>query len=119
MTEEEMAEAYVKANVHYEIAKRENGAEYAKEVSSVTIKQAFLAGLKADKTMHVSTKWHDLQKDQSDLPPVEETGNVSIDVLTGDGRIAYYFFDESCWYDSHNNEIDSPIAWCEIPRFEK
>ena len=45
MTDEEMAEKYAKANMHYEIAKRENGADYAKEVSNVTIKQAFLAGL--------------------------------------------------------------------------
>lgn len=45
MTDEEMAEEYAKANMHYEIAKRENGANYAKEVNSVTIKQAYLAGL--------------------------------------------------------------------------
>lgn len=45
MTDEKMAEKYAKGNMHYEIAKRENGADYAKEVSSVTIKQAFLAGL--------------------------------------------------------------------------
>ena len=45
MTDEEMAEKYAKGNMHYEIAKRENGADYAKEVSNVTIKQAFLAGL--------------------------------------------------------------------------
>ena len=45
MTDEEMAEKYAKANMHYEIAKRENRADYAKEVSNVTIKQAFLAGL--------------------------------------------------------------------------
>lgn len=45
MTDEEMAEKYAKANMHYEIAKRENGADYAKEVSNVTISQAFLAGL--------------------------------------------------------------------------
>lgn len=45
MTDEELAEKYAKGNMHYEIAKRENGADYAKEVSSVTISQAFLAGL--------------------------------------------------------------------------
>ena len=49
MTDEEMAEKYAKVNVHYEIAKRENGADYAKEVSSVTIKQAYFAGFKAGK----------------------------------------------------------------------
>ena len=45
-TMEEMAEKYAKTNRHYVIAKRENGADYAKEVSSVTIKQAYFAGLK-------------------------------------------------------------------------
>ena len=42
----EMAEKYAKTNRHYTIAKRENGAHYAKEVSSVTIEQAYFAGLK-------------------------------------------------------------------------
>lgn len=45
-TMEEMAEKYAKTNRHYVIAKRENGADYAKEVSSVTIEQAYFAGLK-------------------------------------------------------------------------
>ena len=45
-TMEEMAEKYAKTNKHYVIAKRENGADYAKEVSSVTIEQAYFAGLK-------------------------------------------------------------------------
>lgn len=44
-TMKEMAEKYAKANRHYVIAKRENGADYAKEVSSVTIEQAYFAGL--------------------------------------------------------------------------
>lgn len=45
-TMEGMAEKYAKINRHYEIAKRENGADYAKEVSSVTIEQAYLDGQK-------------------------------------------------------------------------
>ena len=45
MTDEEKAEKYAKANMHYEIAKRENGANYAKEVNSITIKQAYRAVL--------------------------------------------------------------------------
>ncbi len=43
---EEMAKEYANHNRHYEIAKRENGADYAKEVSSVTIEQAYLDGQK-------------------------------------------------------------------------
>lgn len=83
MTDEEMAEKYAKANMHYEVVKREDGTDYAKEVSNVTIKQAFLAGLEAGKDMVESdlatiaymqgaerykTKWHDLRKDPNDLP---------------------------------------------------
>lgn len=47
MTDEEMAEEYAHNHLHYEVAKRKDGTDYAKEVSDVTIKQAFLAGLKA------------------------------------------------------------------------
>lgn len=45
-TMEGMAKEYANHNRHYEIAKRETGAEYAKEVSSVTIEQAYLDGQK-------------------------------------------------------------------------
>ena len=48
-TMKEMAEKYAKTNKHYIIAKRENGADYAKEVSSVTIEQAYFAGLETAK----------------------------------------------------------------------
>lgn len=51
-TMKEMAEKYAKANRHYVIAKRENGADYAKEVSSVTIEQAYFAGLKDLNDIH-------------------------------------------------------------------
>ena len=51
-TMEEMAEKYAKTNRHYIIAKRENGADYAKEVSSVTIEQAYFAGLKDLNAIH-------------------------------------------------------------------
>lgn len=64
-------------------------------------------------------KWHDLRKNHNDLPPTEK-GTVTIDVLTDSGRIAYYFCDESCWYDIHGDEIyPPPKAWCEIPEFKE
>lgn len=47
MTDEELTEEYVHKHVHYEVATRENGTAYAKEVSDVTIKEAYLTGLKA------------------------------------------------------------------------
>ena len=52
----EMAKEYAKNNRHYEIAKRENGADYAKEVSSVTIEQAYFAGLKVSRTQYIKAK---------------------------------------------------------------
>ena len=51
-TMEEMAKEYANRNRHYEIAKRENGADYAKEVSNVTIEQAYLDGQKDLNDIH-------------------------------------------------------------------
>ena len=51
-TMEEMAKEYANHNRHYEIAKRENGADYAKEVSNVTIEQAYLDGQKDLNDIH-------------------------------------------------------------------
>ena len=48
----EIAEKYAKTNRHYVIAKRENGADYAKEVSSVTTEQAYLDGQKDLNDIH-------------------------------------------------------------------
>ena len=66
MTDEELADEYAHNHIHYEVAKRKDGTDYAKEVSSVTIKQAYLAGLKAGRL-----KWHkvadvDLPKNSDD-----------------------------------------------------
>lgn len=55
-TMEEMAEKYAKTNRHYVIAKRENGADYAKEVSSVTIEQAYIAGFESCSKQLVKAK---------------------------------------------------------------
>ena len=51
-TMEGMAKEYANHNRHYEIAKRENGADYAKEVSNVTIEQAYLDGQKDLNDIH-------------------------------------------------------------------
>ena len=45
-TMKEMAEKYAKTNMHYVIAQREDGADYVKDVSNVTIEQAYFDGLK-------------------------------------------------------------------------
>lgn len=120
MTDEEMAEKYAKANMYHIPAKREDGTEYAKEVSNVTVKEAFLAGLEAGKNKNVLAEWHDLRKNPDDLPRKDERflANVSIFVMTQKNKFACYNFDDKKWY-SNGLTINPPIAWCEIPRFEK
>ena len=120
MTDEEMADVYVHNHIHYELAKREDGTEYAKKVSSVTIKEAFLAGLEIGKDINVPIKWHDLKKNPNDLPKKDKrfSLNVSITVMTQKNKFAWYSFIDRQWY-SNGLIINPPIAWCEIPRFER
>lgn len=110
MTDEEMADEYASNYGDDNIIDFGNG-----QVNLWPFRRwSFLDGLKAGKP-----KWHDLRKNHNDLPPTEK-GTVTIDVLTDSGRIAYYFCDESCWYDIHGDEIyPPPKAWCEIPEFKE
>lgn len=139
MTAEEMAEEYAHNHIHYEVAKREDGTEYAKEVSNVTIKQAYLAGLKAgsqlDKVWHDydagedcyedshegkwvkreagKPKWHKVA--DGDLPSVHATflnENCEKVEYLGEGKWEAY----SEYYEEYV-EVDPPIAWCEIPQY--
>ena len=94
------------------------------------IKQAYLAGLKAGKDIaayietiaymrgaeRYKTKWHRVA--DGDYPPYEK-GNYTINVLTDKGDIAYYNYDLECWIaEPSSAEIDLPVAWCEIPKYE-
>lgn len=75
-------------------------------------KQAYLAGLKAGRP-----KWHKVA--DNDYPPCEK-GNCTINVLTDCGDIAYYKYDAECWVSEPASvEIDSPAAWCEIPKYKE
>ena len=114
MTDEEMVEKYAKANMHYEVAKREDGTDYAKEVSNVTIKQAYLSGLEAGRP-----KWHDLRKDPNDLP---KDNDEKLCFYEKGKVVARYDSGYSCWETYLNNfETVIPssviIAWCELPQF--
>lgn len=61
-------------------------------------------------------KWHKVAA--GDYPPCEK-GYYTINVLTDCGDIAYYDYDEGCWIaEPSSAEIDPPIAWCEIPKYE-
>lgn len=67
----------------------------------------------------VPSQWHDLRKNPDDLPPLERGAEfVSIDVLIDRGEIAYCYHGKDYWCDCNGNKIDTPRAWCEIPRFE-
>lgn len=120
MTDEEMAEEYAHNHVHYEVAKRENGTEYAKEVSGVTIKQAYSDGLKDGRP-----KWHKVS--DGDLP--KETEFIESDVLLlfvhlrGTKHKRYelgrYIFSENVFSYTHLEFIEDVVAWCEIPRDEE
>ena len=60
--------------------------------------------------------WHKVA--HGDYPP-SERGNYSINVLTDCGDIAYYNYEDECWVvEPSSAEIDPPVAWCEIPKYE-
>ena len=60
--------------------------------------------------------WHKVA--DGDYPSFEK-GNYTINVLTDRGDIAYYNYEDECWVvESSSAEIDPPVAWCEIPKYE-
>lgn len=122
-----MAKEYCNNNVPFDTT--ESGEKLYTEND---LKYAYLAGLEAGKDMaeadlatvaymqgaeHYKTKWHKVA--DNDYPPCEKD-NYSINVLTDCGNIAYYNYDEECWVaEPSSAEIDPPVAWCEIPKFEE
>lgn len=127
MTEEQMAKEYCNNNVPFDTT--ESGEKLYTEND---LKYAYLAGLEAGKDMaeadlatiaymqgaeRYKTKWHKVA--DGDYPPYENRG-FTVNVFTDRGEIAYYnhFFDH--WIaEPASVEIDPPIAWCEIPKFEE
>lgn len=65
---EKEAEEYKLSHSHYEVAKRENGAEYAKSVENVTIQEAFQKG--AEFGYNKANEWHYPSK--GELPQCDE-----------------------------------------------
>ena len=134
MTDEEMAEKYAKG-----LCKtcKVDVCRYSKIKTCTTkesLKQAYLAGLKAGKDMaeadlatiaymqgaeRYKTKWHDLRKDPNDLPKKDERfcTNISVAVITQSCGFAVYSFDDEKWY--FQGKVIDVIAWCEIPTFEE
>lgn len=102
MTDEEMAEEYIKVN----------NLEWELECNRTSpigeVKQAYLAGLKAGRP-----EWHDLRKDPKDLP--EDT----YDVLDQAGYKVHYNFFQNVWVNEKDEIDEHVIAWCEIPKYEE
>lgn len=109
MTEEEMAEEYVKKEGFRSgmFGELDNitSSEANKEV-----KQAFLAGIKAGRP-----QWHDAKE----LPPKDENApNTSIYVLDQYGQKVFYSFFYNVWKYESDFEV-RVTHWCEIPTFDK
>ena len=102
MTEEEMAVDWIRSQGWNE--------ENLPSDEFLQMKKAFLAGLKAGKP-----QWHKVADGNY---PLCEKGYYTVNVLTNDGDIAYYDFNDGCWITEPSSvEIDPPIAWCEIPKY--
>lgn len=102
MKDEEMAEEWVTANTGFN----------SKEPLGKIAVRTYLAGLKAGRP-----KWHKVI--DGFMPPMDKFYDT-INVLTDKGDIAYYSYNFDCWVaESSSMEIDPPIAWCEIPKFEE
>ncbi len=100
MTEEEMAERYIKSN------------NLASPIGEV--KQAFLAGLRARKS-----EWHDLTKDSNDLPPADPMcPQFSVQVFSSALTPIYYCFETKEWMCARRGIIVHPCAWYHVPDYE-
>ena len=97
MTEEEIAKEYTEKNKNIY-----GSDEYADITDYLSIKQAFLAGLKAGKP-----QWHKVKS--GDLPP--EDTKVLAFMAGGEVCIAH-FYRKNVW-----DKIGIVIAWCEIPKY--
>lgn len=73
--------------------------------------ECYIAGLAEGKP-----KWHDLRKTPNDFPP--RIKKISETVINEFGTPCFYNFEKSCWQNWSYIDIETPIAWCELPEFE-
>lgn len=65
-----------------------------------------------------SVVWHDLRKNPEDVPPLEH----KVIVMSPSGEITSscrYYDDYSEYIEWERYPVGTPIAWCEIPKFEE
>ena len=109
MTDKEMAEAYVREEVPFNITESGINLYIASD-----IEYAYLAGLRARKS-----KWHDLTKDPNDLPPVDPMyPECSVQVYSTEKVPIHYCFNTKEWVSELSYEVVNPIAWYHIPDYE-
>ena len=134
MTDEELFKVYIKREVcaHCRFPQFCKG-KGEKDCSDIAIiKRHYLAGVEAGKSQaetdlaivaymqgaeRVKLKWHDLRNNPNDLPEPHTTvldENSNKVEYIGYGKWQAY----SEYYERYY-EVDPPIAWCEIPKFEE
>ena len=112
MTEEEMAEQFADNISGLELTCSLLSAKDKSHAYRLGRYDGFLAGLKAGRP-----QWHDLRKDPNDLPPkMVSNHNFSIEVISDKGELVCYNFHYCEWFYWRSGK---PIAWCEIPTFDK
>lgn len=65
----------------------------------------------------IEHEWHDLRKNPNDLPPKKTW--CSLTVVNQIGTPCHYNYDKSCWQNWSFIDIETPIAWCELPHFKE
>lgn len=128
MSDEELFKVYIKR----ELCAHCGFPQFCKDCSDIaTAKRHYLAGVEAGKSQaetdlaivaymqggeRYKTKWHNLQKNPKDLPEPYST------VLDENGdKVEYIEYGKWQAYSEYYEryyEVDPPIAWCEIPKFE-
>ena len=132
MTDKERAEEYRKS-LKQRLIDEDNFERL--EMFDENVEEAYLAGLKVgretereyvknnaftsmkEQGLFPFGKWHDLRKDPNDLPLVHSTVLDEIgDKITYRGGGIWTVYSE---YYEKGIDSESPIAWCEVPKFEE
>ena len=132
MTNKERAEEYRKS-LKQRLIDEDNFERL--EMFDENVEEAYLAGLKVgretereyvknnaftsmkEQGLFPFGKWHDLRKDPNDLPLVHSTVLDEIgDKITYRGGGIWTVYSE---YYEKGIDSESPIAWCEVPKFEE
>lgn len=121
MFEKEAKERARKLEENQTLGVYENYEDYARDIGwndgeIAGYEEGFKDG--AEFGYNKANKWHDLRKDHNDLPK----SSIFHEVLNQNGIKIYYDDVLKKWNMYFNGEIiqaQTPIAWCEIPKFEE